>query len=50
MVWAALAHQGSRRAERRLPRVPPGSDDSGLLDGYRAWRAARLAGEGRFKP
>jgi phytoene synthase len=50
MVWAALAHQGSRRAERRLPRVLPGGDDSGLLDGYRAWRAARLAGEGRFKP
>ena len=50
MVWAALAHRGSRRAERRLPGAHPGGDDSGLLDGYRAWRAARLAGEGRFKP
>lgn len=50
MVWVVLAHQSSRRAERRLPRALPGGDDSGLLDGYRAWRAARLAGEGRFKP
>jgi phytoene synthase len=50
MVWTALAHQGSRRAERRLPQAHPGSEDAGLLDGYRAWRAARLAGEGRFSP
>jgi phytoene/squalene synthetase len=49
MVWAALAHQSSRRAERRLPKAHPGSDDAGLLDSYRAWRAARLAGEGRFR-
>jgi len=48
VAWAALAQASSRRAERRLPRAHPGSDDAGLLDGYRAWRAARLAGEGRF--
>jgi 15-cis-phytoene synthase len=50
MVWVALAHHSLRRAERRLPRALPGSDHARLLDGYRAWRAARLAGAGRFKP
>ncbi|MDE2137472.1 MAG: squalene/phytoene synthase family protein [Gammaproteobacteria bacterium] len=50
MVWVGLAHQSARGAARRLPRAHPGGDDSGLLDGYRAWRAARLAGEGRFAP
>ena len=49
VVWVALAQQSSRRAERRLPQAHPGGDDSTVLDGYRAWRAARLAGEGRFK-
>ena len=49
MIWAALAHASSRRAERRLPQAHPGGDDSAVLDGYRAWRAARLAGEGRLK-
>jgi phytoene synthase len=48
LVWAALAAAGSRRAERRLPRWLAGRDDRGLLDGWRAWRAARQAGAGRF--
>ncbi|HVH82845.1 MAG TPA: squalene/phytoene synthase family protein, partial [Steroidobacteraceae bacterium] len=49
LVWAALASAASRRAERRLPQALPGSDDAGLLDGWRAWRAARRARGGRFK-
>jgi 15-cis-phytoene synthase len=48
MVWAAIGSAGSRRAERRLPHTPPQGDDQGLLDGWRAWRAARRASGGRF--
>jgi phytoene synthase len=49
-VWAALASAASRRAERRLPQTLRGSDDHGLLDGWRAWRAARQASKGCFEP
>ncbi|HUL47706.1 MAG TPA: squalene/phytoene synthase family protein [Steroidobacteraceae bacterium] len=49
LVWAALASAASRRAERRLPGAHPGRDDHGVLDGWRAWRAARQAGGGRFR-
>lgn len=49
LVWTALASAASRRAERRLPAMPAGRDDPGLLDGWRAWRAARQAGRRRFK-
>lgn len=48
LVWAALVHAKSRRAARRLPAAPPGGDHHGALDGWRAWRAARAAGAGRF--
>jgi phytoene synthase len=48
LVWAALAHLDSRRAERRLPQAPPASDHHAPLDGWRAWRAARRADAGRL--
>jgi 15-cis-phytoene synthase len=48
LVWAALAGAASRRAERRLPGALVARDDHGLLDGWRAWRAARAAAAGRF--
>jgi phytoene synthase len=49
VVWAALAWQLSRRAQRALPnpiaarRYPP------LAEGWRAWRAARGAMIGKFR-
>ena len=49
LVWAALASAASRRAERRLPGARSERDDHGLLDGWRAWRAARQADRGRFE-
>ena len=48
LVWAALTEAASRRAERRLPRADNGRTDHGILDGWRAWRAARQAAGGRF--
>jgi phytoene/squalene synthetase len=48
LVWAALASAASRRAERRLPGAHSEREDHGLLDGWRAWRAARQASGGRF--
>jgi 15-cis-phytoene synthase len=48
LVWASLAHATSRRAERRLPEGLAGGDDHGLLDGWRAWRAARRADAGHL--
>jgi len=48
LVWAALTSVALRRAERRLPRAHSGGDDHGVLDGWRAWRAARQAAGGRF--
>jgi len=49
LVWAAVADAASRRAERRLPEALAAGDDHGVLDGWRAWRAARAAGAGRFR-
>jgi phytoene synthase len=49
LVWAALASAASRRAERRLPEALRGSDDHALLDGWRAWRAARRSLRGRLE-
>ncbi|HXY96141.1 MAG TPA: squalene/phytoene synthase family protein [Steroidobacteraceae bacterium] len=49
LVWAALADAASRRAEWRLPQAPSGRDDHAVLDGWRAWRAARRAEAGRFR-
>ncbi len=48
LVWAALASAASQRAARRLPQAPMRRDDHGVLDGWRAWRAARQSGGGRF--
>ena len=48
LVWAALTDTASRRAVRRLPGALAAGDDHGALDGWRAWRAARRAGAGRF--
>jgi 15-cis-phytoene synthase len=48
LVWAALALAASRRAERRLPQALAARDDHGVLDGWRAWRAARRADAQRF--
>jgi phytoene synthase len=48
LVWAVLAHLGSRRAERRLPQALPSGDHHAPLDGWRAWRAARRADSGRL--
>ena len=50
LVWAALTSAASRRAVRRLPQAPLGRDDHAVLDGWRAWRAARQASGGRFGP
>lgn len=49
LVWAALAGAASHRTVRRLPGGLPGSDDHGVLDGWRAWRAARRAHRRRFE-
>jgi len=46
LVWAALVHLASQRAERRLPEAPAASDHQAPLDGWRAWRAARRADAG----
>lgn len=48
LVWAVLAHLGSRRAEQRLPGALPSGDHHAPLDGWRAWRAARRADSGRL--
>lgn len=49
LVWAALARAASQRLARRLPQARLGGDDHGVLDGWRAWRAARGAGAGQFR-
>jgi len=46
LVWAALVAAYSQRAEALLPQSPAQSAPQHLLDGWRAWRAARRAGEG----
>lgn len=48
LVWAALTSAASRRAVRRLPQPPLGRDVHAVLDGWRAWRAARSADAGQF--
>jgi len=48
LVWAALVHLASLRAERRLPGAPAAGDHHAPLDGWRAWRAARRADSGRL--
>jgi 15-cis-phytoene synthase len=47
IVWAAVAASHSRRAEALLPRAIAARDHQAPLDGWRAWRAARLADAGR---
>src|SRR5215472_5858181 len=49
LVWAALTSAASRRAERRAPQAVSAKDDGGLLDGWRAWRAARRAAGGQLR-
>lgn len=46
LVWAALASQASRRAERVLPHAPAVSVASAAAANWRAWRAARAATAG----
>jgi 15-cis-phytoene synthase len=43
LVWAALLHQHSRRAEAALPTVWRRGRWDGLSDAWRAWRTARRA-------
>ncbi|MBV8783220.1 MAG: squalene/phytoene synthase family protein [Gammaproteobacteria bacterium] len=40
-VWASLLDTHARHAARRLPRADTGRPIAGVLDGWRAWRAAR---------
>ena len=47
IVWAALSAQHSRRAAQRLPAASLTRDHPRALDGWRAWRIARLAQAGR---
>jgi 15-cis-phytoene synthase len=49
LVWAALASQLSRRAQRALPNAITPSRYHVLADGWRAWRAARHAIAGNFR-
>ena len=49
-VWAALASVHSQRLTAALPRATPPGDHHAILDGWRAWRAARRAAAGRFTP
>jgi phytoene synthase len=49
LVWAALAWQASRRAERALPNPPTASIAGAAAANWRAWRAARAAAAGRLR-
>ncbi|HEV7136558.1 MAG TPA: squalene/phytoene synthase family protein [Steroidobacteraceae bacterium] len=49
LVWAALAWQGSIRAERALPRSSTASLASAAAANWCAWRAARAAAAGRLR-
>jgi 15-cis-phytoene synthase len=49
LVWAALAARGSERAQRNLPRAASARDYHAPLDGWHAWRTARLAAAGRLR-
>jgi phytoene synthase len=46
IVWAALACLQSQRAQARLPCASVPGEQQRLLDGWRAWRAARRAAAG----
>jgi len=47
VIWAAVTSGHSARAERRLPRAGRTREPHLLLDGWRAWRAARRVAAGR---
>ncbi|MGH8150712.1 MAG: squalene/phytoene synthase family protein [Steroidobacteraceae bacterium] len=49
LVWAAVAHHRSLRAERALPRSWEASGTSRLAEVGIGWRAARLAGRCQFQ-
>lgn len=49
LVWAAIAWQGSQRAESALPRAAAASIASAAAANWRAWRAARAAAAGRLR-
>jgi phytoene synthase len=49
LVWAALAWQLSRRAQRALPNAIASRRYHALADGWHAWRAARQAVTGNFR-
>lgn len=49
LVWAAVAHHRSLRAESALPRSWRASGASRLVEVWIGWRAARLADRGRFR-
>jgi phytoene synthase len=48
LVWAEIVAADSRRLSAALPRAALPGDHPALLDGWRAWRAARRAERGRF--
>jgi 15-cis-phytoene synthase len=48
IVWAAVAHRQSLRAERALPHAWQASGANRLADAYLAWRTARRADRGKF--
>lgn len=49
LVWAAVAHRGSLRAEQTLPHPRQAGRASRLADAWLGWRAARLADRRRFR-
>jgi phytoene synthase len=49
MVWSALSYLHSQRASAALPRASLAREHHGMLDGIRAWRAARRAGAGNLR-
>lgn len=49
LVWATLAWQLSRRAQRALPNAIAPRRYHALADGWQAWRAARHAVTGTFR-
>lgn len=48
LVWAAVAHRQSLRAERALPRAWQASRANRLADAWLGWSAARRADRGKF--
>jgi phytoene synthase len=49
LVWAALAWRSSWRAQRALPNTVSPRRYDALVDGWRAWRAARRAVAGNYR-